>query len=53
MASAFGGIANNGVTCSPIAIDRIVDRNGAEIAPPKSDCKQSVPANVAAAWPTP
>lgn len=49
MASAFGGIANNGITCSPIAIDRIVDRNGAEIAPPKSDCKQSVPANVAAA----
>ncbi|GAA3879036.1 transglycosylase domain-containing protein [Leifsonia kafniensis] len=49
MASAFGGIANNGVTCSPIAIDRIVDRNGAEIAPPKSECTQSVPANVAAA----
>lgn len=49
MASAFGGIANNGMTCSPIAIDRIVDRSGAEIAPPKSVCTQSVPANVAAA----
>ena len=49
MASAFGGIANNGMTCSPIAIDRIVARNGAEIAPPKSQCTQSVPANVAAA----
>jgi membrane peptidoglycan carboxypeptidase len=49
MASAFGGIANNGITCSPIAIDRIVDRNGADIAPPKSDCRQSVPPNVAAA----
>ena len=29
MAVAFAGIANNGVTCTPIAIDRIVGRDGA------------------------
>jgi membrane peptidoglycan carboxypeptidase len=42
MAVAFAGIANNGVTCSPIAIDRITGPNGAEIPPPKSNCTQSV-----------
>ncbi|MEV1130158.1 transglycosylase domain-containing protein [Agromyces sp. NPDC049794] len=49
MAVAFAGIANNGVTCTPIAIDRIVSRDGEEIPPPKSTCSQSVSADVAAA----
>ena len=49
MAVAFAGIANNGVTCTPIAIDRIVGREGEEIAPPKSSCTQSVSPEVAAA----
>lgn len=48
MAVAFAGIANNGVTCTPIAIDRIVGRDGEEIAPPKSTCTQSVSPEVAA-----
>ncbi|MDQ0575776.1 transglycosylase domain-containing protein [Agromyces albus] len=48
MAVAFAGIANNGVTCTPIAIDRIV-RDGAEIPVPKSTCTQSVSPEVAAA----
>ncbi|WP_164990502.1 transglycosylase domain-containing protein [Agromyces albus] len=47
MAVAFAGIANNGVTCTPIAIDRIV-RDGAEIPAPKSTCTQSVSPEVAA-----
>ncbi|GAA2057989.1 transglycosylase domain-containing protein [Leifsonia soli] len=42
MATAFAGIANNGMTCSPIAIDKIVDGNGKEIAPPATKCTQSV-----------
>ncbi|MBG6058636.1 membrane peptidoglycan carboxypeptidase [Cryobacterium sp. MP_M3] len=46
MAVAFAGIANNGVTCSPIVIDRITGPDGAEIPPPKSDCKQSVDPSV-------
>ena len=52
MAVAFAGIANNGVTCTPIAIDRIVGRDGEEIAPPKSTCTQSVLPEVAAAMHT-
>ncbi|WP_235508257.1 transglycosylase domain-containing protein [Agromyces sp. Soil535] len=47
MAAAFAGIANNGLTCSPIAIDKIVDANGAEIPPPASNCTQSVTPEVA------
>jgi membrane peptidoglycan carboxypeptidase len=52
MAVAFAGIANNGVTCTPIAIDRIVGRDGQEIPPPKSDCSESVSPEVAAAMHT-
>lgn len=47
MAAAFAGIANNGLTCTPIAIDRIVDSKGAEVAPPASSCSQSVTPEVA------
>lgn len=52
MAVAFAGIANNGTTCSPIAIDRIIGRDGEDIAPPKSQCTQSVVPEVAAAMHT-
>ncbi|GAA1765635.1 transglycosylase domain-containing protein [Agromyces humatus] len=48
LAVSFAGIANNGVTCSPIAIDRIVGRDGEEVAPPKSVCSTSVSPEVAA-----
>jgi membrane peptidoglycan carboxypeptidase len=47
MAAAFAGMANNGMTCSPIAIDRIVKANGEEVAPPQSNCVQSVTPEVA------
>jgi membrane peptidoglycan carboxypeptidase len=49
MATAFAGIANGGVTCTPIAIEKIVAADGEEIAPPKSKCTQSVTGDVAAA----
>ncbi len=42
VAVAFAGIANGGVTCTPIAIDRIVGRDGAELARPQSTCVRSV-----------
>jgi membrane peptidoglycan carboxypeptidase len=48
MAVAYAGIANNGTTCSAIAIDRIVGPDDAEITPPASDCEQSVDPEVAA-----
>ncbi|WP_247597304.1 transglycosylase domain-containing protein [Leifsonia sp. PS1209] len=49
MATAFAGIANNGLTCTPIAIDKIVSGDGKEIAPPASKCTQSVDPAVARA----
>ncbi|HYI33098.1 MAG TPA: transglycosylase domain-containing protein [Glaciibacter sp.] len=48
MAAAFAGIANKGATCEPVAIDRIVDRTGADVPVPPSKCKQSVEPSVAA-----
>jgi membrane peptidoglycan carboxypeptidase len=47
MATAFAGIANNGVTCTPIAIDKIVDATGKDVKPPASSCTQSVDPAVA------
>ena len=48
MAVAFAGIANNGMTCSPIAIDKILDASGAEVPIPVSACDQSVEPKIAA-----
>ncbi|MFF2390522.1 transglycosylase domain-containing protein [Agromyces sp. NPDC058104] len=47
LAIAFAGIANDGVTCTPIAIERIV-RDGAEVPVPKSACTAAVSPDVAA-----
>jgi membrane peptidoglycan carboxypeptidase len=47
MASAFATIANGGIHCEPIAIDRIVARDGTEIAPPGQDCQQAITPEVA------
>ncbi|TYL50582.1 transglycosylase domain-containing protein [Agromyces mariniharenae] len=52
MAVAFAGIANNGVSCTPIAIDRITDRDGKEVPVPQSTCSQAVTPEVAAAMHT-
>jgi membrane peptidoglycan carboxypeptidase len=48
MAVAFAGIANNGVSCSPIAIARIVGRDGEELPVPQSTCAPAVSPEVAA-----
>lgn len=47
MAVAVAGIADQGLTCTPIAIDKITDRDGKDIAVPKTKCSQAVPAEVA------
>lgn len=49
MATAFAGIANKGVVCTPVAIDKIIDGTGKEVASPKSACTQAVDESVAAA----
>ncbi|MGA1835687.1 transglycosylase domain-containing protein [Herbiconiux sp. 11R-BC] len=47
MAAAFAGVAADGNFCTPIAISKILDANGAELPAPTSTCSQAVPANVA------
>lgn len=48
MATAFAGIANKGVVCTPIAIDKIVNGEGKEVTPPKTKCTQAVDPQIAA-----
>lgn len=47
MASAFATIANGGIYCKPIAIDRIVARDGSEVQPPGQDCQEAISPEVA------
>ncbi len=49
MATAYAGIANNGVFCTNVAIDKIVTTDGKKVAVPKSTCKQAISKDVAAA----
>ncbi len=53
MAAAFAGIANEGVFCEPIAVDRIVDRNGTELPGQQQDCSRAITKEVAAATAAP
>ncbi|WP_426625584.1 transglycosylase domain-containing protein [Leifsonia sp. McL0607] len=48
IASAFAAIANKGVYCSPVAIDRIVAPDGSEVSVPTSACSEAVAPEVAA-----
>jgi membrane peptidoglycan carboxypeptidase len=52
VAASYAGIANKGKFCSPVAIDRILDATGAEVAVPQTECKQAVDESVAAAMAT-
>ena len=50
MAAAYAAIANNGIYCSPVAIDRVVIRKGGEEIPvPETACSQAVAPEIAAA----
>jgi membrane peptidoglycan carboxypeptidase len=49
MAAAMAGIANKGVFCTPIAIDKVIVRNTkSELKVPTSDCSVAVSPEVAA-----
>ena len=48
MAAAYATVANQGVYCTPNAIDRIVGRDGEEIPLPEPDCKRVISPEVAA-----
>ncbi len=49
MASAFAAIGNGGIFCEPIAVDRIVDRNGTELDGQQQECRRAITAEIAAA----
>jgi membrane peptidoglycan carboxypeptidase len=49
MATAYAGIANNGKTCTPVAIDKVVKADGSALTVPKTSCRQSVDPQVAIA----
>lgn len=49
MATAYAGVANNGKTCSPIVIDKVVKTDGTDVAVPQSTCTQGVDKQVAIA----
>jgi membrane peptidoglycan carboxypeptidase len=50
MAGAMAGFANNGIYCTPIAIDKVVIRTtGEELKVPVSECSRAVSSEIAAA----
>ena len=42
MAKAYATIANHGVTCNSIAIDKVIDAAGKRIPVPKADCRRTL-----------
>ncbi|MGV9769657.1 transglycosylase domain-containing protein [Microbacterium sp. NPDC003461] len=48
MAAAYAAVANGGVLCEPIAIDRVVDSGGVEQPVPEPNCEKVIEPNVAA-----
>jgi membrane peptidoglycan carboxypeptidase len=47
MAAAYAAIASGGTYCAPIAVDRIVDGDGNELAGQNADCTKSLETDVA------
>ena len=53
MATSFAAIANAGVVCEPIVVDRFVTASGTEIPGQEPQCRQGITADVAAAAASP
>ncbi|MCU1527644.1 MAG: hypothetical protein JWP75_1407, partial [Frondihabitans sp.] len=48
MATAYAGIADGGLVCTPVAIDSITSSTGQAVTPPATSCTQGMPADIAA-----
>lgn len=48
MAGAYATVANQGVYCTPRAIDRVTDASGADLPLPQSSCTQVIAPDIAA-----
>ncbi len=49
MATAYAGIANQGMACTPVAITKVVAPGGQSVTVPQTKCTQGVPKNIAIA----
>jgi membrane peptidoglycan carboxypeptidase len=49
LAAAYAGVANNGVFCKPIAVDKVVDSHGKELPGQQPDCSMAIDPEVDAA----
>ncbi|WP_375388572.1 transglycosylase domain-containing protein [uncultured Amnibacterium sp.] len=49
MATAYAGIADKGNVCAAVAIDKIVDSSGGDVAIPKAKCEQGISPSIAVA----
>ncbi len=49
MAGAYATIANNGVYCTPVVIDKVVKTDGSQLAVPQTGCKRVLDEGVAVA----
>jgi membrane peptidoglycan carboxypeptidase len=47
MASAYATVANDGTTCTPILIDKVVLPDDTEVTPPSANCREAVSPDVA------
>jgi membrane peptidoglycan carboxypeptidase len=47
MATAYAGLANNGITCTPVAIDKMVNASGKSLPVPQTTCTQGIAGPVA------
>lgn len=47
MANVYATIAANGVQCTPIALTKVVDRNGKDIPVPSANCHQAIDPEIA------
>ncbi len=47
LAEAYAGFANDGIVCTPTAIDSVTEADGTKITPTKSSCTQGVDPAVA------
>ena len=47
MASGYATLANRGVHCDPIAITKVLDRDGNAIYQAKPDCERAIPTSIA------
>ena len=47
LAAAYAAVADQGVFCSPIAVEKIVNASGKDLGSQNADCHQAIPANIA------